>query len=215
MIHSIEATKILDTTVGYLLGGNEQANLFKDTKMLQRLQDISNLPDKKKESLITNIDYFIKAAKINIMGLSIFNIANGISWTDQEHFYLTQKEDKYELIIDYLNSANIENLKNDISRLKTFQTIRNSNNKQEIEDYIMNEIEGFNDREDGYSAYLAGAQDKSASIHYNIEHDIISLIHPNISTLGKFIIEPNELIGLASQMIEIISMKDTLKFGEN
>ncbi len=59
--------KILDTTVGYLLGENEQANLFKDTKMLQRFQDIANLPDKERESLITTIDHFIKAAKINLM----------------------------------------------------------------------------------------------------------------------------------------------------
>ena len=71
MIPSIEAAKklakILDTTVGYLLGENEQANLFKDTKMLQRFQDIVNLPDKEKDSLITTIDHFIKAAKINLM----------------------------------------------------------------------------------------------------------------------------------------------------
>ena len=71
MIPSIEAAKklakILDTTVGYLLGENEQANLFKDTKMLQRFQDIANLPDREKESLITTIDHFIKAAKINLM----------------------------------------------------------------------------------------------------------------------------------------------------
>ena len=149
------------------------------------------------------------------MGLSIFDIAKGIYWTDQGHFYLTQKEDKYELIVDYLNSANIENLKHDISRLDAFQAMRKSKNKQEIEDYIMNEIEGFNDRENGYSAYVAGAHDKSASIQYNIENNILSLIHPNIPTLEKFIIEPDELITLASQMIEILSMKGALKFGEN
>lgn len=71
MIPSIEAAKklakILDTTVGYLLGENQQANLFKDPKMLQRFQDIANLPQKEKESLLTTIDLFIKAAKINLM----------------------------------------------------------------------------------------------------------------------------------------------------
>ncbi|UII27624.1 helix-turn-helix domain-containing protein [Fulvivirga maritima] len=71
MIPSIEAAKklarILDTTVGYLLGENEQADLFKDKKMLQRLQDILNLPEKEKSSLILTIDHFIKAAKINMM----------------------------------------------------------------------------------------------------------------------------------------------------
>jgi len=46
MIPSIEAAKklakILDTTVGYLLGETDQADLFKDPKMLQRFQDIAN-----------------------------------------------------------------------------------------------------------------------------------------------------------------------------
>jgi len=71
MIPSIEAAKklakILDTTVGYLLEENEQADLFKDTKMLQRFQDITNLPDSERHSLITTIDHFIKAAKINLI----------------------------------------------------------------------------------------------------------------------------------------------------
>ncbi len=46
----IEATKklakILDTTVGYLSGETEQADLFKDPRTLQRLQDINKLPEK-------------------------------------------------------------------------------------------------------------------------------------------------------------------------
>jgi len=71
MVPSIEAAKklakILDTTVGYLLGEDEQSNLFKDQKMLHRLQDIANLPEKEKECLLTTVDHFIKAAKINLI----------------------------------------------------------------------------------------------------------------------------------------------------
>lgn len=71
MTPSIDAAKklakILDTTVGYLLGEDEQANLFKDQKMLKRLQDIMGLPEKEKDCLITTIDHFIKAAKINMI----------------------------------------------------------------------------------------------------------------------------------------------------
>lgn len=59
--------KILDTTVGYLLGENDNADLFKDPKMLQRFQDIANLPEKDKECLLTTVDHFIKAAKINMI----------------------------------------------------------------------------------------------------------------------------------------------------
>lgn len=71
MTPSIDAAKklakILDTTVGYLLGENDNADLFKDPKMLQRFQDISSLPEKDKESLLTTVDYFIKASKISMM----------------------------------------------------------------------------------------------------------------------------------------------------
>jgi hypothetical protein len=149
------------------------------------------------------------------MGLSILDIAKGVSWTDEGRFYLDLKHDKYELLIDYLNSANIDSLKNDINRLNTFQVIRSTKIKQKIEDHIMNEIEGFNDRDNGYSAYIAGAHDKSASIQYNIESDEVSLIHPNIFTLEKFIIEPLELISLAYQMIQILSLKNSLELREN
>ncbi|MDE1208450.1 helix-turn-helix domain-containing protein [Tenacibaculum larymnensis] len=69
MIPSIEAAKklakILDTTVGYLLGENNNANLFKDPVMLKRFKDIDSLNNKDKTTLLTTIDYFIKAAKIN------------------------------------------------------------------------------------------------------------------------------------------------------
>ena len=71
MVPSIDAAKklakILDTTVGYLLGENEQANLFKDPKMLQRFQDIATLPEKERECLLTTVDHFIKASKISLL----------------------------------------------------------------------------------------------------------------------------------------------------
>lgn len=71
MTPSIEAAKklanILDTTVGYLLGETEHAELFKDPKMLTRFNDIANLPDKERDCLLMTIDHFIKAAKINLM----------------------------------------------------------------------------------------------------------------------------------------------------
>ena len=71
MVPSIEAAKklaqILDTTVGYLLGENEQSDLFKDKKMLQRLQDIAKLPEKERSSILLTLDHFIKSAKISLM----------------------------------------------------------------------------------------------------------------------------------------------------
>lgn len=71
MIPSIEAAKkladILKTTVGYLLGETDESDLFKDKKMLQRFEDITKLPDREKESLLTTVDHFIKASKISMM----------------------------------------------------------------------------------------------------------------------------------------------------
>ncbi|WP_312791694.1 hypothetical protein [Sphingobacterium sp.] len=57
----------MDTTVGYLLGENEQSDLFKDPAMLKRFQDIATLPEKEKECLLTTVDHFIKASKISLM----------------------------------------------------------------------------------------------------------------------------------------------------
>ncbi len=68
---SIEAAKklakILDTTVGYLLGETKDADLFKDPKMLQRFQDIVALPEDQRKSLLLNIDHFIRSAKISMI----------------------------------------------------------------------------------------------------------------------------------------------------
>lgn len=60
-------TKILYTMVGYLLGETDKSDLFKDPKMLQLFQDIVGLPDKERECILTTVDHFIKAAKINLI----------------------------------------------------------------------------------------------------------------------------------------------------
>ena len=58
---------MLDTTVGYPLGENEQADLFEDPAMLKKFQGIETLPEKDKECLLTTVDHFIKASKISLM----------------------------------------------------------------------------------------------------------------------------------------------------
>lgn len=74
MTPSIEAAKkiakILDTTVGYLLGEAKHDNLLKDPNMFKRIEDIENLPEEDKKSLLLTIDNFIKATKLkNIAAL--------------------------------------------------------------------------------------------------------------------------------------------------
>ena len=146
------------------------------------------------------------------MSVSIYDISEGVLWTEDGYLYLKLKNEKFELLVDYLNASTVESLKEDIDSLNAFEKIRSSKDSLKIEEYILEEIEGFNDLEDGYSAYIAGAHDKSASIQYNIKNDVLSLIHPNIPTLNKYVLERNELIKLATQMIEIHRLKEVLKF---
>jgi transcriptional regulator with XRE-family HTH domain len=71
MIPSIDAAKklanLLNTSVGYLLGENQQSDLFKDPLMLKRFQDIATLPEKDRDCLLITVDHFIKSAKISLM----------------------------------------------------------------------------------------------------------------------------------------------------
>lgn len=48
--------KLVDTTVGYLLGETEETNVLKDPTMLKRLNEISTLPDDDKHCIIYAID---------------------------------------------------------------------------------------------------------------------------------------------------------------
>lgn len=52
--------KFLNTTVGYLLGENEDAELFKDPIMLQRLKEISTLPERDKDCIFYAIDNILQ-----------------------------------------------------------------------------------------------------------------------------------------------------------
>jgi transcriptional regulator with XRE-family HTH domain len=63
MIPSIDAAKkladLLQTTVGYLLGENEEANLFKDHEMLDRFKAIKSFKEEDKEKIYFTIDALI------------------------------------------------------------------------------------------------------------------------------------------------------------
>lgn len=58
--------RLLDTTVGYLLGETDQSDLFKDPKMLKRLQDIVALPDEDKSHIIYTIDNLLASVKTRL-----------------------------------------------------------------------------------------------------------------------------------------------------
>ncbi len=60
---AVKIATILDTTVGYLLGETNDADLLKDKNMLKRLNEISNLPIKEKEAILLNLDAFLRDFK--------------------------------------------------------------------------------------------------------------------------------------------------------
>ena len=67
MMPSVEVAKkiaaFLNTTVGYLLGETDKADLFKDPTMLKRLSDIDKMNPKDKTHLLHVLDGFIQSVK--------------------------------------------------------------------------------------------------------------------------------------------------------
>ncbi|MGD1846686.1 MAG: hypothetical protein ACFB10_14960 [Salibacteraceae bacterium] len=145
--------------------------------------------------------------------MSIHHIANGIRWTNNGLVYLELKDKQFELVVDYLNASTIDSLQEDTVRLEAFERVRATKNRQTVEDYILAELEGFNYWGNGYSAYIAGAHDKSASIRYNIQTDQLYLLHPNVPSIQKFPVVANELMELALEMIEIHRLNERLQLG--
>lgn len=58
--------RILDTTVGYLLGESDDVNLFKDPDMLKRLNDISALPETDKSHILYTLDNLLASVKTRL-----------------------------------------------------------------------------------------------------------------------------------------------------
>lgn len=68
MIPSIEVAKkiaqFLNTTVGYLLGENDQTELFKDPTMLERFEEVSKLPKEDKVCIYSLLDAYLAKNKL-------------------------------------------------------------------------------------------------------------------------------------------------------
>lgn len=59
-------SKVLYTTVDYLLGETEQVNLLKDPDMLERPNDIAALPDSDKSHIHYTIDNLLASVKTRL-----------------------------------------------------------------------------------------------------------------------------------------------------
>jgi len=71
MTPSIDTAKklanFLNTSVGYLLGENEQADLFKNPEMLKRFKDILSFSKEKQEHILFALDAMIKSTKLEAL----------------------------------------------------------------------------------------------------------------------------------------------------
>ncbi len=71
MTPSVETAKklasLLNTSVGYLLGENNDAHLFKNPEMLKRFQDIAQFNDEDKKYILYTLDALIKSVKIKTL----------------------------------------------------------------------------------------------------------------------------------------------------
>ena len=71
MTPSIDTAKklanFLNTSVGYLLGENEQADLFKNPEMLKRFKDILSFSKEKQEHIFFAVDAMIKSTKLETL----------------------------------------------------------------------------------------------------------------------------------------------------
>ena len=68
MTPSVDTAKklaeLLNTSVGYLLGETDNAELFKNPEMLKRFQDIDQFNDEDKKYILYTLDALIKNVKL-------------------------------------------------------------------------------------------------------------------------------------------------------
>lgn len=59
--------KLLDTTVGYLLGETEQENVFKNSEMLKRFNEIESMNEEDRNHILYTLDALIENVKLKAL----------------------------------------------------------------------------------------------------------------------------------------------------
>ena len=59
-----KTAQYLNTTVGYLLGENDQTELLKDPTMLERFEEINKLPKEDKVCIYSLLDAYLAKSKL-------------------------------------------------------------------------------------------------------------------------------------------------------
>ena len=139
------------------------------------------------------------------MELSVFDIAKGVSWTNEGLFYLEAKNntDTSWIVIEYLNTST-NSLIEDLKTLNEFNILVSSKDKMKVESYIMENLYGFSEYDEGIFAFIAGSTDKSPSVIYDFDRDSLFLIHPNLQSEGRYEISLKDLLFLINQKCQLI-----------
>jgi len=148
--------------------------------------------------------------------ITLFDIAKGISWTEDERIFLVPKNDKNNAelnLVDYLSDATLNDIDKDIDILTKLNNVLETGNKQQVEKFIMNSLHGFTKYDDGVYAFITGATDKSPSVLYDL-NDSLFLIHPNLSINDKLKISALNLIALLKNKKMLIHILDPNRIQE-
>jgi len=138
--------------------------------------------------------------------MNITEIADSIYWSSDKRVFFKSINPEYTLLLEYLNNTTLPYIDSEISKLKSFKEITDSNDIVTIEDYIVKNLYGFNQYNDGkVYAYIAGVTDFGISVLYNLEASETLLKHVYGEPQEKYTVNLSSLIKLLEQSKLIIS----------
>ena len=106
--------------------------------------------------------------------MTLFDIANGISWTEDKKIFFTSNEQDKSIIVEYLNDVSLIDIDFEINKLEKFGSFTTIKEKEE---YIANTLYGFDEFEDGYFAKVAGYDDFSIMVLFDSSSNSVFLRH--------------------------------------
>lgn len=127
--------------------------------------------------------------------LTLFDITNGISWTEDSKIFFTSNNPDKAIIVEYLNDVSLNDIDIEVTKLEKFNSFTNIKEK---ENYIANSLYGFDEFEDGYFAKVAGFDDFSIMALFDINTDSTFLRH--VYGKEKYIIDIQNLIALLKKI---------------
>ncbi|CAL2083510.1 conserved protein of unknown function [Tenacibaculum sp. 190524A02b] len=120
--------------------------------------------------------------------MKITDISQEITWTKEKGLRFLTKEKDFTFLNEYLSNQNVNNIDSEIIRLKSFKEVMMMPFEQ-IENYIVNELEGFNIIKEKVYAHIAGAHNFTISVLYEVKTNSIVLKPPYFEDTFKIEID--------------------------